>query len=490
MPDENESWRPWAPQLGPQLAAIEAQWCDELFFGGARGGGKSDYLLGDYAADVPVYGPEWRGILFRKTYPELEEIVARSKAIFPPTFPGAEWGDTAKTWTFPGGATLRMRYLERDADAARYQGHQYTWIGFDELTNWPDYGAYKALIATLRNGNRPIPFKRIRSSGNPGGPGHQWVKARFVDHAPLGYQPFTDPQTGMVRMFIPSKVGDNRILLANDPGYVNRLKGVGSAELIRAWLDGDWSVITGAFFDCWSNEKHIVRPHELPEHWTRFRSFDWGFARPFSVGWWAVSDGELPQYPRGALIRYREWYGSNGEPNVGLRLTAEEVAEGIKAKEKGDRIKYGVADPSIFDNNGGPSIAERMLLAGVTFQRGDNKRTQRGGAMGGWDQMRARMVGEDGVPMIYTFSTCRDSIRTIPALQHDPDKPEDLDTDGEDHAGDDWRYGCMSRPWVSKAPETYRPTHVWAGQPDGSIKSSLTFRQLVERQGKKRRAAE
>src|SRR3990167_8226750 len=431
MQDETSKSHPGAPQPGPQTAAIDAQWVDELFFGGARGGGKSDYLLGDYLADVNNYGVDWRGILFRRTYPELEEIVFRSKAVIPATYPGARYAETARTWLFPSGATLRMRHLDNDADADGYQGHQYAHMAFDELTNWPQPTAFKKLIATLRNGNRPIPFKRIRCSGNPGGSGHQWVKARYIDPAPVGYEPMTDPETGMRRMFIPSKVSDNRILLANDPGYIDRLKGVGSAALVKSWLDGDWSVVMGAFFDCWSTERHVVAPFAVPEGWLRFRSFDWGFARPFSVGWWAVSDGSLlpdgRQWPAGALMCYRERYGSNGQPNEGLRLTAEQVAEGIIDRERGDKIAYSVADPSCFSQDGGPSLAERMLKCGVIFRAADNARVARNGALGGWDQMRARLVGHDGKPAMVFFSTCRDSIRTIPALQHDPSRAEDLD---------------------------------------------------------------
>jgi len=440
----------WSPQPGPQLAAIEAAWCDELFFGGARGGGKSDYLIGDYLADGGSYGQEWRGILFRRTYPELEEIISRSKSIVPATFPGSEWKESDKTWTLPTGATLRLRYVERDDDASRYQGHQYSWIGFDELTNWSSPNAYKALMATLRNGTMMIQNKRVRSSGNPGGPGHQWVKTRFVDPAPAGYVPFLDPTTGMRRMFIPSRVGDNAILLAHDPGYVDRLRGVGSDELVRAWLDGDWSVIAGAFFDNWLTSKHVVRPFAIPPQWPRFRCGDWGSARPFAFYWIAVATDDLTidgvTIKRGCLVVYREWYGmKDGEPNVGLKMPAEEVGAGIRKREVGDEVRSGVLDPAAFASDGGPSIAERMK---VRFSPADNKRVRNSGAMGGWDQVRARLDGEDGYPMLVFFSTCTHAIRTIPALQHDTLRPEDVDTSAEDHAGDAIRYGCMSRPYA------------------------------------------
>ena len=258
---------------------------------------------------------------------------------------------------------------------------------------------------------------------------------------------------------IPSRITDNTVMLDADPGYIDRLRLVGSKTLVKAWLEGDWTAVEGAFFDSWDSERHIIPPFKVPDDWTRFRAMDWGFASPFSVGWWAVvGDGHKVgdhYLPRGALVRYREWYGATG-PQRGLRLTAEQVADGIKQRET-ERIAYGVIDPAAWSEDGGPSIAERMFNRGVPMKPADNARVGREGHVGGWDQMRARLVGLNGVPMIYCFSTCRDSIRTIPVLQHDPDKAEDLDTDAEDHAADEWRYACMSRPWVAPAKDTPPP---------------------------------
>lgn len=430
----------WKPQLGPQQRAIEADWCDELFFGGARGGGKSDFLLGDYLEDINL-GAKWRGIIFRKTYNELEELQIRAKEIFPAyggVYKMSSSGEFPFTncWYFPTGATLKMRYLEHERDADGYQGHQYTWIGFDELTNHATPYGYNKLKACLRN---PWGIHgRIRSGGNPGGKGHIWVKARFIDIAPP-YCPYDDPDTGLTRMFVPSKVTDNKFLRDNRQ-YMALLKSAGSKDLVKAWLDGDWDVVAGAFFDCWERDKHVIKPFTIPQEWQRFRSFDWGSSRPFSVGWWAIADG-TNDFPRGAIIRYREWYGA-AEPNVGLKLTAEAVAQGIVMRDRGDKMAYSVADPSCWKVDGGPSIAERMLKEGVLWRRADNQR------INGWDSMRQRFIGEDDKPMLYVFDTCIDSIRTIPLLQHDETHPEDIDTDMEDHAADDWRYACMSRPWI------------------------------------------
>lgn len=442
--------QPWKPQAGPQTEAIRRHLVTELFFGGAVGGGKSDFLLGDFAQDVPqAWGPYCRGILFRRTYGELEDLIGRSQEIYPAWFPGCEWRASDKTWYWPNGAQLRMRYLEHTTDWMRYWGHAYTWIGWDELPSWPDLTAYHKMMARLRSAH-PVPNKRVRATGNPGGPGHQAVKAHFgIDVTPSGGVIHKDPVTGMTRLFVKSRVQDNKILLGNDPGYIARLKGLGSDALVKAWLEGDWNVVAGAFFDCWSTERHVVRPFPVPPHWTRFGSFDWGSAKPFSYGLWAVSDGNPVAggrcYPSGALIRYREWYGAS-EPNVGLKLTAEQVADGIKRLEAGDHISYRVADPACFKVDGGPSHIERMARqARIIFQPADNSR------IAGWDQVRARLMGDDE-PMLYVFDTCADFIRTVPALQHDPVKPEDVDSDGEDHAGDECRYACMSRPYTKRAP--------------------------------------
>jgi hypothetical protein len=301
--------------------------------------------------------------------------------------------------------------------------------------------SYDKLKACVRSA-AGVQNKRIRSSANPGGVGHHWVKEYFVDPNPMGME-LIDGK----RMFIPSKLTDNHILMANDPEYEDTLRELGSPELVRAWLDGDWSVITGAYYPEFKIDTHVLEPFSLPDHLLRFRSCDWGSAKPFSVGWWAVSDGiEHPITGQwlapGALIRYREWYGAKG-PNKGLYMTGNQVGRGIVERERNDpKLTYGVIDPSAYKADGGPSIAERMASEKCLFRRADNQR------IAGWDQLRDRLVGDiDTGPMIYCFNTCKDSIRTIPALQHDEDNPEDVNTDSEDHAGDDWRYACMSRPY-------------------------------------------
>ncbi len=443
----------WAPQQGPQTQFVRCP-VFEVVYGGARGGGKTDASLGDWAIHARRYGADAKGLFVRRTRVALEPTIERAKRIYTPL--GAIWQDQPKSrFVFPNGAMIYFRYLDNDADADNYQGHDYTRVYVEELTQFADRKPVDKLKATLRSAaGVPTGF---RATCNPGGPGHTWVKARYIDQGPWNIvrERFTNPFTGdevmLSRVFIPAKLNDNRLLMENDPLYVAKLQEVGSAELVRAWLEGDWNIIEGAFFDNWSL-RNVIRPFEIPAEWTRFRSLDWGSARPFSVGWWAIasdayaSDGG-DRVPRGALVRYREWYGSTGKPNEGLKLPAETVAEGILSRDRGEKITYGVADPAIFSSDGGPSIAERMFKAGIAWRRADNARVARGGAMGGWDQMRARISGDEDGPQLVVFSTCRDFLRTVPVLQHDANRPEDVDTEGEDHAGDEARYACMSRPY-------------------------------------------
>jgi hypothetical protein len=450
----------WEALPGPQSALVTCP-VFEIFYGGARGGGKTDGVLGDWLVHADRYADAAVGLMIRRERTQLIETIERSRQIY--TRLGAKLHEQEKMWRFPNGARLRFAYLEHDADAEAYQGHSYTRVYVEEIGNFPSPAPILKLMAPLRSAaGVPVGF---RATGNPGGPGHSWVKSRYIDPAPLGWKIVKDETSGLDRVFIPSKLRDNRYL---GEDYVLRLKASGSEELVRAWLDGDWGAVEGAFFDCWSTSRHVIAPFDIPAHWLRFRSMDWGSASPFSVGWWAVAseptriDGtctdEERLIPRGALIRYREWYGARS-PNVGLKLTAEEVARGIVEREQPDLesglspIAYGVLDPSAFAQDGGPSIAERMARAGAMFRQADNRRVARAGAIGGWDQVRARMKGDlDGNPMLVVFSTCVDTIRTVPIMQHDPDRPEDLMTHSDDHCVDDLRYACMSRPFIRPMP--------------------------------------
>ena len=411
----------WEPQPGPQTALLACP-VFEVFFGGARGGGKTDGMLGEWASHADLHGKNAVGLMVRRERVQLLETIERSRQIYGPI--GARYNDQDKMWRWPNGARLRFAYLERDADADAYQGHSYTRVYVEELGTFPSASPVLRLMATLRSGEGvPCGF---RATGNPGGPGHQWVKARYIDPNPAGWEvrkftyenPWTRDTIEQDRVFIPSKLQDNKFL---GPEYVANLQMVGSDTLVRAWLEGDWTVIEGAYFDCWRYDLHVVEPFEVPAHWARFRSMDWGSAKPFSVGWWAIVgddhclsiQGASRIIPRGALLRYREWYGAAG-PNVGLKMTAEAVADGIVERERSDAaLRYGVLDPACFKEDGGPSIAERINKVLIQarlrpFHAADNSRVPKRGSMGGWDQLRSRLVGQDGRPMIYCFSTHAD----------------------------------------------------------------------------------
>ncbi len=453
----------WAPQAGPQEKLISCP-VKEIFYGGSRGGGKTDGMIGKNAIKASIYGKHQKGIFFRKELPQLEAAIERCKQIYLPL--GWKWAEQKKTFTAPNGATLKFRPLEKESDGEKYQGHDYTDVYFEELTNYATPKVYNRLRATLRSGEG-IPCQLL-ATGNPGGPGHHWVKERFIDPNPAGYEILEENlPNGEIhkRIFIPAKLDDNRILMENDPDYENNLYLSGSEALVKAWRWGDWNVIEGAFFDCWSH-KMVHRPFLVPRDWTRVVSFDWGSAKPFCVQWWAIvsddyktSEGVL--LPRGYALCYREWYGmKDGQPDVGLKLTAEEVGDGIRERTN-EEIAFWVADPAIFKEDGGPSQQERM---GIPFFGADNTRVGRLGHMGGWDMMRSRMVGtrqhnergvlgDDGWPMIGWFNTCKASIRTIPALQHDSNNVEDVQTHSEDHCGDTTRYMCMSRPYAAERPK-------------------------------------
>jgi hypothetical protein len=322
-----------------------------------------------------------------------------------------------------------------------------------DMENWgPQLDAFK----------RRLP--RYALSANPGGISHHYLKSKFIDPAPpetLFYDatlkdPNDPDDAGWSTIYIPASMRDNAYL---DSGYAAQFGNL-PEHMQKQLRDGDWNVVPGAFFDCFDSRQHVIKPFKIPDHWTRFRSCDWGHATPFSVGWWAVSDGEpvtdvsgeSRTFPEGSLIRYREWYGTkykNGmaQASKGLRLSGTEVAEGILSREDEDEtIHYGVADPSMWRADSGISQAERAVKAGVIFRKADNQREL------GWQEMYRRI--KDGY--LYVFDTCHEFIRTIPSIESDEKRPEDItqtNRGGEDHIADETRYACMSRPMLRRKPK-------------------------------------
>lgn len=468
-----------------QLEAFNST-ATEILYGGAAGGGKS-HLMRIAAIVWCALIPGLQVYLFRRIRDDLIKNHMEGPKGFRAMLAG--WVDCGFVTIvedeirFWNGSKIYLCHCKDEKDRFKYQGAEIHVLLVDELTHFTEK-IYRFLRNRVRMVGITIPeqyegrFPRIICGANPGGIGHQFVKMTFIDGAtPLKIERTRETEGGMLRQFIPARLEDNPSMEEDDPGYDARLRGLGSEALVKAMRWGDWNVVEGAFFDKWSEDRHVIPPFEIPDHWTRFRAGDWGSAKPFSFGWYAVVSDDTSHpatgqvMPRGALIRYREWYGCKADidgrpiPNTGLKMNAYEVGVGIVDRDAGERFSYSVLDPAAFAEDGGPSIAERMLMAGCTFRKADNKRISRLGAMGGWDTMRQRLEGdEEGRPMLFFFDTCVHAIRTIPALQHDEDRPEDLDTDMEDHAADEVRYACMSRPWVKDAPPPRAKP-----QPKGSV---------------------
>lgn len=454
----------WTPQEGQQTHLLTCPYT-EIFYGGAAGGGKSDGLLGHFLRhyqEEDARGISVAGILFRKEAPQLEDLIERSKEIY--THVGATYFEKKAMWRFPNGSWLRMRALERDSDYNKYIGHAYTWQGWDEVPTWADVTPIDKMKSRLRSAKGAKTW--WLGTGNPGGPGHGWVKQRFIDPAPDGMTPIPvvlpNGETHY-RIFIPAKVSDNKILMENDPGYVNQLYMVGKEELVKAWLEGDWNVALGQFFSEWNEPAHVIPNAIIPSHWFKYRALDWGSVTPFCVLWLAVSDGITPLatpngslvLPWGALVVYREWYGHlpTGH-NVGLKMTGGEVADGILQRET-EIVQDGVADTQIFRTDNGPSIYEGMALKGVYFRAANKDRIP------GWNQVRVRLKGENygeenWRPMVYIMEQAEHLIRTLPNMVHDEKNQEDVLKVPEDHAPETLRYGCMARPWQPVPPKHVR----------------------------------
>lgn len=425
----------------------------EALYGGAAGGGKSDALLMEALRQVHI--PHYSGIIFRKTYPMLTDLIERSREIYPRAFHGAKYNTTEHLWRFKSGARITFGNMQRVADKINYQGKHYDFVAFDELTHftWEEY-------SYLMSRNRPSgPGTRtyMRASANPGGIGHGWVKERFITAAPpmtriKGEYSVVQPDGKEIKMvrdriFVPSTVFDNKILLANDPNYLASLAMLPGADK-EALLYGSWDSFSGQVFMEWKNDPshyqdqrwtHVIDPFEIPESWRIWRAMDWGFTKPFSVGWYAVDNDRR-------LYRIREYYGCTGDPDVGVKMTPQEVAKEIRRIEAEDpnmkgRTITGVADPAIFQEAGGPSIAASMEPYGVYWERGDHQRIP------GKMQMHYRMAfDDDGRPMLYIFKGCRHFIRTLPSLVYSEKDVEDVDTTQEDHLYDECRYMCMENP--------------------------------------------
>lgn len=458
----------WSPLPGSQQLALTCP-LDELLYHGERGPGKTDTLLMDFAQHVGQgYGSYWRGVIFRREYKNLEDIIVRSKRWFRQIFPKARFlsskGDYK--WIFPAGEELLFRAFKTEDQYWDYHGHEYPFIGWEELTSWPDIKCYDSMKSCNRSsfqpreGQKPIPLK-IRGTTNPFGRGHNWVKKYFIIPAPAGVPVIED---GRGRVHIFGAMRENPYL---DPTYVNTIRSVKDPNKRKAWLEGSWDVTSGGMLDdLWDARVHVVTPFEIPAGWRIKRCLDWGFSKPFSVGWWAESNGsavKLPDgtqktFPRGTFFRIAEWYGSSGAENEGLRLTAKTVAEGIREREKafpwGSRVKPGAADSSIFDTDDSASVADNMAAAGVRWTEADKRP---GSRKAGADKIRTLLESSLAKPMespgLFIFNTCRKWIELVPIVPRSEDNPDDIDGSCEDHNYDETRYAVTERAKTSTIRE-------------------------------------
>lgn len=445
---------------------------------GTRGSGKTHVAILDFCQDVGRgYGKNWRGLFVRRYHPSLEDAIAVSHSIIPQIWPKAKFKWNPARWTWPTGETLTFGQCENVRRyTAKWHGHQYPWLCVDELTTWSDSQVYESLL-TLNRGATPGMRVRTRCMTNPYGPGHSWVKRAFIDRAEPGHIFHND--TGLTCVYLMSSVFENRYLIENDPTYIRVLDSITDPNKRLAWRYGSWDITGGGRFDHILNSgtrrRWFIEPFQIPKSWKVYRAFDWGSAKPFSVGWWAITDGtDAPRkgkaplsLPAASRIRIHEYYGCqrmpNGDsvPNEGLNLSNARFIENLRAHEQGalkelgvDRVHPGPADTAIFNSTSrddGTSISlhdEYQRLFGeplfLPANKGPNSRIP------GWDTVASRFeaalaeVIEE--PCMMAFNRCRDFYRTMTEIQRDEKNPDDVDTDGEDHIPDETRYFATWQP--------------------------------------------
>ena len=467
----------WQPHPGPQRDFC-SRFEFEVFYGGAAGGGKTDCIIAEALRDV--HQSDYKALITRRTFPELEEVMDRCERLYPEL--GGEYHSGKKRWVFPSGASIRLGHMQRERDKYRYKSDEYQFIGHDEATELSPT-QYLYLFSRCRTRNPNIK-PRIRAGSNPGGPGHQFIKDRFKIGLLKPGTTIIDPATGLSRVFIPAKLKDNPTLIENDPDYVKRLMQLPEIERMRL-LEGMWDAFDGQAFpelniDVHSMEKYGITPHDIPKEWPRYRTFDWGYSTPFSVGWWAVDFD-------GRLYRYREWYGAKTQgENVGSRMSPAEIARGIKDREQGEKVMPGPADPDIWNPRWatmgkgnkfgviGGSVAEDMQHEGVMWLKADNDHMQ------GRNQVHKRFeLDEEKMPQVLVSVQCTDFWRTMPLLRESDRNPEDIESKNvENHVYDETRYMFMFKPIK---PRTIQATD--AGSFQAERRKYIKARQMAARHG-------
>ena len=425
-----------------------------IAYGGARGGGKSWFVRWKAVLLCACYDGI-KVLITRRTYPEL--LNNHIQPLHGILRGWARYIKTEKTFYFPNGSMIRFGYCNAEGDLDQYQGAEYDVWFADEAGQFPE-SWLTAIDACVRGANH-FP-KRTYYTLNPGGPSHGYFKRLFIDRK------FRDGERPEDYAFIQALATDNKALLSRQPDYLRTLEKL-PHKLRQAWLHGRWDVYEGQFFEDFRPDPpvekgdpetlrtqrrwcHVIRPFDIPRGWTLYRSYDWGYGKPFSFGWWAVDYD-------GVLYRILELYGCTDNPNEGLKWTVDRQMEEARRIEREhpwlkDRDILGVADPSIWDGSRGESVADTAMKYSLYFSPGVNDR------LPGWMQVHYRLAfDENGYARLYVFENCKAFIRTMPLLMFDKHRPEDLDTTGEDHVADEVRYMCMARPIKPVLLKTEKP---------------------------------
>ena len=501
----------WAPLWASQQYFLGAPEFEALYEG-TRGPGKTTTLIMDFCQEVGKgYGAEWRGMIIRRTYPELANIITESKKLIKRMWPDAFYNEIKSVWQFPTGELLYFRPIADVNASDSHLGTNYTWLGWEELTLWADDKAFKRMQAVVRSTIKGIPL-RVRATTNSYGAGHNWVQARYglvnwpvkIGEDPTAAHPCLKDIWKVCGPLIAGSVDDNGIperprrayhgslreniiLLRTQPLYINQLytSARNQAEL-DSWLYGLWDITAGGMFDdIWATHRgnFVVKDFDVPLNWRIYRAYDHGSTKPWSCGWYAESNGEDLTFTDGSVMstikgdyfRCGELYGNlknSSDPNTGRRelipdikkeIIQYELDRGWRDANTGKcRVRRGPADTSIFaEEDGRPSVASDFedpcivnghRWRGIIWERADKRP---GSREQGWEQARKRLKATKRPPggireekgLFIVGERCPNWIRTVPHLPRDDGggsnrvaHPDDVDTDSEDHIGDEMRY--------------------------------------------------
>ena len=513
----------WSPLKGSQTLALSCP-AHVIIYHGTRGPGKTDAQLFKFRRYVGQgYGRHWRGIIFDREYKNLDDLVAKSMRWFPEFKDGARFISSKSDykWTWPTGEELLFRAIKKPSDYWGYHGQEFPFIGWNELTKYPNDELFDAMMSCNRSSFLPqeypiyidsniyektgeivqiphynksamkwflpeIPLQ-VFVTTNPYGAGHNWVKKRFISGLPLGkigrktinvFNPRTQQREDITKTHchIFGSYRENKFL---SPEYIAELESITDKNKKDAWLKGSWDIVSGGMFDdVWNKSVHVVKPFAIPSTWRIDRSFDYGSSKPFSVGWWAESDGSdyidgdgrIRSSVKGDIYRIYEWYGTSGKTNSGVRMLANDIAKGIIEREMQwgihSRCFAGPADNSIWDVENGNSIASEMerpvkidgkYRKGVRWMRSDKSP---GSRKAGWENIRKFLKNavseveksKEGLdvllprdkPGLFCFDSCSYFIELFPVLPRDENDQDDVDTESEDHLGDETRYRILA----------------------------------------------